>query len=143
MNVDGTNAHQLSSVNGSFPHWSSDGTRIIFHGEVNSGIWLIDPDGENETLLYRYGGYPAWSPDGKQIAYVHLSDWRIWVMDVNGENHRKLTDHSGLQPAWSADGSQIAYDGMEKKKSVIFVINQDGSGDHMVEKGGSHPDWPN
>jgi Tol biopolymer transport system component len=64
-------------------------------------------------------------------------------MDVNGENRRKITDRTGIQPAWSADGSQIAYDGMEKKKSGVFVINLDGSDDHMVKEGGSHPDWSN
>ena len=143
MEADGTDTHQLSNVNGSFPNWSPEGTKIIFHGEVNNGIWSISPDGSNETLLYRYGGYPAWSPDGSQIAYVNLEDWRIWIMDADGGNQRKLTDRTGLQPAWSPDGSQIAYESAENKKSGIFVINIDGSDDHMVMEGGFHPDWSN
>ena len=149
MNADGTDAHQLSTVNGSFADWSPLGDKIIFHGEVNNGIWSIGPDGSNAMLFYRQGGYPAWSPDGKQIAYVDLVDWCIWVMDADGQNKRKLTDHGGLQPAWSPDGLQIAYEGSnlskdkDKKKTVIWMINSDGSDDHMINEGGRHPDWSN
>ncbi len=143
MNADGTNARQLSTVNGSFADWSPLGDKIIFHGEVNSGIWLIDPDGSHEVLFYRYGGYPAWSPDGKEIAYVDLFDWCIWVMDADGQNERKLIDHKGMLPAWSADGLQIAYEGLKEKKTVIWVINSDGSDDHVINEGGRHPNWSN
>lgn len=118
-NADGTDVHQLSSANGSHAHWSPDGDKIIFHGEVNNGIWLINPDGSNEKLFYSRGGYPAWSPNGEEIAYVDLFDWHIWVMDADGLNKRKLTDHKGIHPTWSADGLKIAYEGMEKKKRPL------------------------
>ena len=143
MNADGTDARQLSAVNGSFPDWSPLGDKILFHGEVNNGIWSIEPDGSNERLLYRQGGYPAWSPDGKKIAYVDLLDWCIWVMDADGQNKRRLTDHKGLNPAWSSDGLQIAYEALEKKKTSIRVINSDGSGDHLIIDEGRNPDWSN
>ena len=143
MNADGTDAHQLSTVNGSFANWSPRGELIIFHGEVNNGIWTIAADGSQETQLYRDGGYPAWSPKGDEIAYVNLYDWCIWVMQADGTERRKLTDHSGLQPTWSADGNQIAYERVEDKKTGIWVINADGSGDHKIGKGGYDPDWSN
>jgi len=51
MNTDGSGARQVSSVPGSFPDWSPDGSLILFHGEVNSGIWQVAPDGSGEKLL--------------------------------------------------------------------------------------------
>ena len=137
MNADGTDVHQLSTAAGSFPDWSPAGDKILFHGEVNNGIWQINPDGSNETMLYRMGGYPAWSPDGEKIVYVDLNEWKIWVMDADGGNKKQLTDHSGMIPAWSADGSQIAYEG----DGSIWIINSDGSGDHMILEEGRHPEW--
>ncbi len=158
MNADGTDVKQLSRVSGSFPHWSPLGGKILFHGEVNSGIWLISPEGGDERLLFREGGYPTWSPDGTEIAYVSLNDWCIWVMDADGTDKRKLSDHRGLQPAWSPDGSQIAYEVSQKDGTAIWVINADGSGEHRISppEGAAqatpaddtltqcrHPDWSN
>ena len=158
MNADGTSVRQLSRTNGSFPNWSPQGDKILFHGEVNSGIWLISPDGSEEMLLDREGGYPAWSPDGTEIAYVDLKDWCIWVMNADGTDKRKLTDHRGIHPTWSPDGSQIAYEVSQRDDAGICVINADGSGDHRISpQGGTaqataaddtlpqrkHPDWSN
>lgn len=146
MNADGTDADQISSVPGSFPDWSPDGSLILFHGEVNSGIWQIASDGSGEKLLYRYGGYPVWSPDGEQVAYISLTDWYLWVMNKDGTGNRKLTDHGSGQPAWSADGQWIAYQRIEKKQgdksqTNIWIINVDGSGNRKVIEDGLHPDW--
>jgi Tol biopolymer transport system component len=143
MNSDDTNLHFLPSVPGSFPDWSPSGEKIIFHGEVNNGIWLINPDGTGETMLYREGGYPAWSPDGEKIAYVNLSDWYIWVMDADGTGNTKISDHPGDLPAWSADGLHIAYEieSIDKKVNGIWVVNSDGSSDHRINEVGRHPDW--
>lgn len=139
MNADGSDAHQVSTVPGSFPDWSPLGDKILFHGEVNSGIWLISPDGSSEMQLYRDGAYPAWSVDGEKISYVNLYDWCIWVMDEDGTGQRKLTDHGGLHPAWSDDGLQIVYETTEG----IWIINSDGTGDHRINKEGKNPDWSN
>ena len=146
MNVDGSGARQVSSVPGSFPDWLPDGNLILFHGEVNNGIWQVAPDGSGEKLLYRDGGYPAWSPDGDQIAYISLTDWHLWVMNKDGTGNRKLTDHGALQPAWTADGQWIAYERNEKIKddksqTNIWIINMDGSGNRKVIEDGLHPDW--
>lgn len=149
MNADGSGARQVSSVSGSFPDWSPDGTQILFHGEVNNGIWLINPDGSGETQLLRLGAYPAWSPDGTMIAYQSLEDYCLWVMNADGTNARKINDHSGSHPAWSADGTRIAYKSAWRDKDGklagegIWVVNLDGSGDRMIVKNGSNPDWSN
>lgn len=149
MNADGSGAHQISTVSGSAPDWSPDGKTISFHGEVNNGIWLINPDGSGEIRLEKMGAYPAWSPDGKNIAYVSLEDWCIWVMSADGTRARKITDHTGLLPVWSADGKRIAYESGRRDEEGkptdvgIWIINVDGSDDHFVIKDGNSPDWTN
>ncbi|MEA1866423.1 MAG: CARDB domain-containing protein, partial [Euryarchaeota archaeon] len=138
--ADGTNAHQLSDNPGSFPKWSPDAKRIAYHGEVNSGIWLINPGGTDETLLHRSGGYPAWSPDGKRIAYASLTDWCIWTIAANGTGATKLTDIKGVQPTWSPDGTKVAYEDLANNEG-LRVVNSDGADDHLINKVGHAPDW--
>jgi uncharacterized repeat protein (TIGR01451 family) len=140
MNADGTNAHQISKNPGSFPKWSPNGNRIAYHGEANTGIWLINSDGTGETLLYMSGGYPAWSPDGKKIAYSSLTDWCIWTMNADATGKEKVTDRKGINPTWSSDGTKIAYEDLTKNKG-IWVVNADGSDDHMINEEGHAPDW--
>ena len=148
VNANGTDVHQLSTVNGSHADWSLGGELILFHGEVNNGIWQIAPDGSQEKMLYAGGGYPAWSPDGEEIVYVDLRDWCIWVMRADGTDRRKLTDHTGMLPSWAAGGRQIAYEGVcedkdGNKKECIWMINSDGSDDHAINEEGRAPDWSN
>lgn len=146
MNADGTGAKQVSSIPGSHPDWSPDGTLILFHGEVNNGIWQVAPDGSGERLLYRDGGYPAWSPDGEQIAYISLMDWNLWIMNKDGTGKRKLTEHGALLPEWSPDGQWIAYELSEKttddkSQTNIWIIKVDSTASRRVIEDGRHPVW--
>jgi serine/threonine-protein kinase len=94
------------------------------NGGVSTGdvdIWVMDPDGSNETNLTQtpiMEWWPSWSPDGAHIAFVivrppDVTAQDLWVMDADGSNRRDL----GLCPgvgrcgklAWSPDGGRVAY----------------------------------
>jgi Tol biopolymer transport system component len=109
-------------------------------------IYLIDPDGSNETNLTNnplgrrrrsqwYGDRdPAWSPDGSRIAFsrhgVQVQNgtvgWDIYLMDADGSNETRLTYDYGphSSPTWSPDGQKIA---LVSYHAQIYVMEKDGS----------------
>ncbi len=111
INADGSNLTQITfSSNGdSFaPAWSPDGSRIAYTYAGNNvfGIYVIDADGSNNTLLTsNQDVLPDWSPDGSQIVFQSRRDGNseIYVMNADGSNQIRLTNgpaYNGL-PAWS------------------------------------------
>jgi WD40 repeat protein len=71
VNSDGTGLHKITK--GESPAWSPDGKKIAFVRSGNiltRGIYLCDPDGENERFLLRGNVRDLqWSPDGNYILY--------------------------------------------------------------------------
>jgi len=102
MNSDGSNQTRLSNFPDSVrPHWSPDGTKIIFHNPVD--VYVINADGTNLLNLTNGAGgnvggvEPAWSPDGSKIAFssdrvdpTHYN-YEIYVMNADGSNQTRLT----------------------------------------------------
>ena len=69
------------------------------HG-ADSGIWLMDPDGNNQRALLAIEGNPiplglVWSSDGNRIAFHTEINENIdvYVVDADGQNLRQLTNH--------------------------------------------------
>ena len=134
INADGSGLRRLTD--GLDPAWSPDGTKVAFaRWRDPRGIYVIDQDGSNETLVFGWSQAkaPAWSPDGSRIALTR----RYGGRDEDVERHRRgfqwtlpadpwwklglvrledgsftdlpCYDHS-FSPTWSADGQVIAYD---------------------------------
>lgn len=88
------------------PHWSPDGTRIVYETETH--ICAINPDGtKNRTLTY-FGGvqrYARYSPDGKALVFcqgvTEQGPWELYLIPAVGGTPQKLTEGgSDMYPDW-------------------------------------------
>jgi Tol biopolymer transport system component len=111
--------------------------------------------------------YPSWSPDGGRLAFVlyrmDTGGFRgnLCVINRDGNGFRRLTDLARNQcpgpSSWSPDGRKIAYQLITSKgptlqitdillrniRSDIWVVNDDGSGNHALTRDGrsGQPAW--
>jgi tol-pal system beta propeller repeat protein TolB len=92
------------------PHWSPDGTTIVFTKPGANGwqIYVMNADGTGVRPLTDGPGRnhsPTWSPDGTEIAFISTRDGNaeLYVMSSDGSNQTRLTRTSRgeeSQPAW-------------------------------------------
>jgi Tol biopolymer transport system component len=136
------------------PTFSPDGRKIVFSrlGGTEyhplSHIWIMDPDGSNQTQLTRGEFYyyaPSWSPDGKKIVYSQRGGG-LWLMDSDGGNKTSLTAY-GAYPAWSPDGRKIAFASdheplimKSEEESIIWLMDPDGT-NRTSTVPGRYPSW--
>jgi Tol biopolymer transport system component len=155
MNLDGSHLTRLTNDprDDSFPVWSPDGTRILFHSDRagNFDLYVINPDGSGLaqlTTVSQADTFASWSPDGKKIVFQSKRDGNkeIYVMNANGSKQTRLT-HSDVDnqfPSWSPDGSQIIYSTQMDGALQLAIMNADGSGQHLLTFGSesySFPSW--
>lgn len=140
VNADGSDAHAITSgpISHYHPSWSPDGTKIVFQGTTDHGIFLftVNADGTGETQLTN-GGHdqsPSWSPDGSKIVYDAKASgpvpFFIWVMNADGSGAARLTprDNDEYDAAFSPDGTKVAFAVQDFEGTDIWIINTDGSG---------------
>ena len=125
-----------------FPHWSPDGRRIAFGGDLvepgNQDVYTIRVDGRGLRRLTfdpAFDRDPHYSPNGKSIAFAsdRTGNFDVFAMRKNGRNIRQLTDHPGADggPCYSPDGNFIAFDsdrdGIPGATFDIFRMRADGT----------------
>lgn len=147
INADGTGLRRLTD--GLDPAWSPDGKKVAFaRWRDPRGIYVIDEDGRNETLLFGWSQAkaPAWSPDGSRIVFTRQYGgreedveksfwgfhwtlpanpwWKLGLVRVEDRYFSELLcyDHS-FSPTWSPDGKVIAYD----SDFGLHLTSEDGS----------------
>ncbi len=112
------------------PHFSSDGTRLVFQSFRNGtwDIWAIDTDGavgadggdeahgRNLTALTasRFDDRePVFSPDAARVAFSsdRSGNYDIWVLELETRELTQLTTDgaSDYMPAWSPDGDALVF----------------------------------
>jgi Tol biopolymer transport system component len=119
-------------------------------------LWTIKADGTGEhqvtdgTFVDTSG---SWSPDNRMISFLRVGtdggEAGIWVVDADGSAAREVTglgDQIDGSPSWSPDGTQIVYardaDVAGNSAPRIWVVNVDGSGDHMLlDERATDPTW--
>ncbi len=88
------------------PHWSPDGTRLVYETETH--ICTISPDGAKNRLITYFGGvqrYARFSPDGKLLVFCQgvseQGPWELYVIPATGGTPQKLTEGgSDMYPDW-------------------------------------------
>lgn len=88
------------------PVFSPDGTKIAY-GKMESGLWIINADGTNNTRIIQMGNnefpvWPQWSPDGTRIIYLtDLDDGvgTLWMLNVGTKQTQRLFENV-FKPFW-------------------------------------------
>jgi Tol biopolymer transport system component len=147
MNSDGsgqTGIHYPAdiSVFGTDPDWSKDGTKIAYVS--NGNIFVMNPDGSDQTDTGIDGNYPRWSPDGKKIAYA--ADNYLYVMDADGSNAKTISESyywGARSSSWSPDGTKIAFMAAKYYPNYnLIVMDADGNNAITITPGAlNYPAW--
>ena len=140
------------------PSWSPDGTRMVFHREVDRA-WPPHrrwPSLDPQFKLIRTGVFPAYSPSGEQMASndqvtasLHNS---LLLMKGDGTESRVLyaaADKNALAPAWSPRGTEIAFGLGQFFQNFngpiladIAVVQPDGKGLRILTDGKANYAFP-
>jgi WD40 repeat protein len=151
--ADGSDPLQLTDHprDDSFPSWSPDGRKILFHSDRNGNydIFVVNYDGTGLTQLTTNttaDTFPVWSPDGRRIAYQSRRDGNkeIFIMDADGSNQTQLTFSISEEswPTFSPDGSQLAYISDRDGNQEIYLLGIDSGQEQRLTYTDGHEAFP-
>lgn len=135
------------------PEWSPDGQQIVFESmrDGHLQLYTMRPDGSGQARMSNSegdDGSPSWSSTGR-ILFTRTTAARsdVYVRNPDG-SEGQLTlpsgDDSGSfngQPVWSPDGEQIAFVSDRDGVARIYIMNQDGSAVHRLNKDWNMREW--
>jgi Tol biopolymer transport system component len=144
---NGTGLHQITHLPGdaTSPHWSPDGTRIVFEldhptGEPLCSVELMNADGGGLTDLTGNrngcGAAPSVTPDGSRIFFERFEDITnvdaIWSMNLSGGDRHLITAGTGsgvTNPEVSPDGTMLSFVDFNGQPfgQALFTANTDGA----------------
>ena len=154
--LDTGNLRQLTDkygVDGS-PSFSPDGKFVTYvsNRSGNPQIYIFDLTTKQTRRLTKFNwtDTPQWSPNGDWIVFSGRQDPHhpidLFLVDITGSQIRQLTADSGNNedPFWSPDGRFIVFTTTRSGQRQIYVMDGDGSAQHLVAnlKGNSFtPTW--
>jgi Tol biopolymer transport system component len=136
------------------PHFSSDGTKVIFESTRDGKytIYSINLDGSGLRKLTdsrQDDAQPHWSPDGTLITFTRqvVGVSKVFVMDADGRNARQVSTgpRNDAAPAFSRDGKYVAWAASSARPEdwrEIGVAAVDGTGERLITSGPGNDQAP-
>ena len=133
----------------------ADGQDTVPH-EGKYGICVLNVATEKVELIYStdkeiYTSALRLNGQGEKLVFAQKTgetdeSTEIFTVDIDGQNLEQITDNSywDLYPAWSPDGMRIAFLSKRDSDFDIYIMNADGSDQHLFYDSGSHDadiDW--
>lgn len=119
-----------------FPHFSPDGTKIIYTGYFRTGfmdLFLIDLATNSRKVFASFKGSNtggAFSPDGTKVASVLTSSGNaeVWVSNSQGQGFRKMTNTPSTESSasFSPDGSKLIFASDVRGGPQIYTMPASG-----------------
>jgi Tol biopolymer transport system component len=139
-------------LRGGNPHWSRDGTRVVFKS-ARRELWVLDVrTGDARVVFSREGALPipgGWSPDGTAIYFVlraaSSSLSSIWMVSPTGAEARAVTRESERQyryPDVSPDGTLLAFSWCEGRNCDLWVMPSAGGAPVQLTTHPAYDDTP-
>jgi len=131
MDADGSHIVQLthSGADDSHPHWSVDGSRIMFNSSRTMPSPGTDPSKEEDELF-------SMKPDGSDVRqHTHFRTtctFGSFSPDMKKIAYRKVTQTPGMQ--WDLSPA--------RRNSEVFVADADGTNDVNISKHPAFDGWP-
>lgn len=156
MDWDGYRADNLGGIDGSIilsPHWSGDGSRLIYTSERNRqwGIYLLDFKKMTEKKVFSSSGINMagdFFPGVDEIAMSSSmsSTPNIYVYRISESRLTRITASRGIDvsPSVSPDGSSVVFVSDRDGSPQIFIMNKEGYDIRRLTFAGSYntsPSW--
>lgn len=150
INVDGTGLTQLTTDGGFQPAWSPDGSQIAYNatvGTLGQQLFIMNADGGNQhrALTSKPIIDVVWRPSSSILFGLLVADspfnYEVYSYDPSDSTSLKQLTTKGdndFEPSWSPDGKNISW---SSPTEGLWIMNADGSGQHLVVLGGRQGSW--
>lgn len=143
---------QDTSFRKGVPEYSPDGRKLAFAQSMvgsQSQIWLMDPDGRNQTQLtldLHSHNSPSWFPGGDKVAFLSSHDGRPVLESVEVKSGREETLVEMKQdisfPRLSLDGKEFAFNSLKEGITNIWTVSVDGGEPKQLTFDKEMMGWP-
>ncbi len=141
---------KLLRVDGAFPAFSPDSSRIAFVSQSFATIDVMNTDGSQRDSIFEGSRRSlfgvSWSHEPERIAFRHGTVFgqagvnvTIKATTPTGEDLQELTSDSGNNgfPIYSPDGKQIVFRSGRDGQKNLYLMSRDGSNVRRLTQG----DW--